>query len=113
MLFILLNILDSEPQLKYIETTTDKSQDGYGVSFVLTFEMVSVVVLVALVVSSSKQTLSYVICSSFPQQLIGHLVHLSSMFPLLLSKLAMDGLYPLNVPGEFPSSAFVSAVNDW
>lgn len=81
MLFILLNILDSEPQLKYIETTTDKSQDGYGVSFVLTFEMVSVVVLVALVVSSSKQTLSYVICSSFPQQLIGHLVHLSSMFP--------------------------------
>ena len=81
MLFILLNILDSEPQLKYIETTTDKSQDDYGVSFVLTIEMVSVVVLVALVVSSSKQTLSYVICSCFPQQLIGHLVHLSSMFP--------------------------------
>ena len=81
MLFILLNILDSEPQLKYIETTTDKSQDGYGVSFVLTFEMVLVVVLVGQVVSNSDQSLTHVICSSFLQQLIGHLVHLSSMFP--------------------------------
>ena len=75
--------------------------------------MVSVVVSIALVVFSFKQTPTYVICSSFPQQLIGHLVHLSSMFPLLLSKLAMDGLYPLNVLGGVPSLAFVSAVNDW
>ena len=81
MLFILLIVIDGKPQLKYSETATDESQDDYSASFVFTFKMVSVVVSIALVVFSSKQTPTYVICSSFPQQLIGHLVHLPSMFP--------------------------------
>ena len=82
MLFILLIVIDGKPQLKYSETATDESQDDYSASFgFFTFKMVSVVVSIALVVFSFKQTPTYVICSSFPQQLIGHLVHLPSMFP--------------------------------
>ena len=81
MLFILLIVIDGKHQLKYSETATDESQDDYSASFVFTFKMVSVVVSFALVVFSSKQTPTYVICSCFPQQLIGHLVHLPSMFP--------------------------------
>lgn len=81
MLFILLIIIDGKPQLKYTETATYESQNDYSVSFVFTFKMVSVVVSFALVMFSSEHSPTYVICSSFPQQLIGHLLHLPSMFP--------------------------------
>lgn len=91
------------------------------ISFVLIFEMVLVVVLVVvfvvvwvgLVVFYFVQTLTHVIYSSFAERLIDYLVHLSSKLPLHLSRLAMEGLYPLCLLAEPLLLACVSAVYDW